>query len=158
MLKRSSILRRLAEAVDGSESVQEIVEQFGGQVRVLMGHNAEEELQGDSRRVTIALSYSDEPYDVGYVATRRAVISARVMVYDKHIEKDDGLEEYVSVLACHDLCESIGLAARAIPVLGDNVMSAPCTVVSDAWPLAVGEINIAVEWPVTLGPDGLEET
>jgi uncharacterized protein (DUF1330 family) len=156
MIKRSDILRAVADAIEGAATVQEIVEKAGGQYRMLVGHAADGELQGDSRQVVVAVAFGEASYDVGYTETRQAAVRVRCMVWDKQVEAVNGREEYESVLDCHDLCQAIGEVARTIANMGDHVLAAEVEVSGDQWPLAVGEVNITVEWPVTLGPDGLE--
>ena len=158
MIRRSSILRDVADAIESSTDFREAVDGFGGQYRMLLGMPANEDLQTDSRVVTVAVAFGEEPYDAGYVQTRTADVLVRVMVYDKTVDKVGGREEYLSILTCHDLCQYVAESARGISVLGDHVLGAAVTVSAESWPLAVGEINISVDWPVTLGADGLEET
>jgi len=153
MIKLSDIIREIATTIEASADIRAAAERWKSGYRLLVGHLPDEPMQPEDDRVLIGIGFATGEYDLGYVQTREAPVTVRVVAWDKEVDADGVREDYNGTLAVSDLCQLIAEAVKGITGLGDDLLSATVAIDAAEWPLVKGTIALSVEWPVALNSE-----
>ena len=140
MIRLWEVIEAVASAVNANHEVQSICSGYGKPLNLLLGFDGDKPLYAEDSGPIVAITPSDQPYDVGYTGdgNRVASIAIRWAVFENAASVDGTITRYDGVKTCDDLGSAILDAVRGIAGLGDEVTEATMAIDTDEWPNVVG--------------------